>query len=455
MKTNTLLYNKYRPIRFDEVAGNAEVTDLLKNMLKNGEVENSHFIFSGSPGTGKTTSAKILARAVNCLDLQEDGEPCNKCERCESFLNESYPDYLELDGTQYNKVEDAKRLVELASQYPIIPGGYRVIMIDEAHALSNQAFDKFLLLLESADVKTIFIFSTTDLHLFRPAIVSRCFSFTIKPLNSRQIAGELNRICKAEKVEYTQEAINRMAYQFTGKPRDAVKTLDLYLRAHGKLVEYNDRPQETEMLDLLTKAYFNKVEEYQESLDRLDPSYIFRTLTRCLNEVFFFPNIQPVLLDARDVEAFKTLVDITSLKQLIRDAAIFKPDDPYSLSLFLTQVSEIGLKLRTKAATRESQTGRRFVKDEASPVTSVKKEAAVDVDSTDDNSVDLDDDDDVPVVNAHKQEEALPEKEPLETVLAATGESSEQKENNNGLSLETLKTYGFKERIQDAIQSLN
>ncbi len=393
-----------------------------------------------SPGTGKTTSAKILARAINCISREPDGEPCNKCDRCTAFLAGKYADYMELDGTQYNKVEDAKRLVDLASQYPITPGGYRVIMIDEAHALSNQAFDKFLLLLESADVKTIFIFSTTDLHLFRPAIVSRCFSFTITPLNSKQIAGELNRICKAEGIEYTQEAINKMAYQFTGKPRDAVKTLDLYLRAYGKLVEYNECTQETIMLDLLKKAYFNKVEEYQESLDKLNPSYIFRTLSRTLNEVFFYPNLAPILLSADDVEGFKNLVEITSLKQLIRDSAIFKPDDPYSLSLFLTQVSEIGLKLRTKSEARASTLGRRFVdKNPSSQVADVVKptqrptpEVIIEVDNSQGTVVDLDD---VTPVSTTKPTPALPENT-AETVLAGHKE-------NKALDPNMLMQFGF------------
>jgi DNA polymerase III subunit gamma/tau len=434
MKTNTLLYNKFRPIRFDEVGGNDQITELLKNMVANKEIANSHFIFSGSPGTGKTTSAKILARAVNCLNLHPDGEPCNQCKRCVLFLDGKYSDYLELDGTQYNKVEDAKRLVDLASQYPITPGGYRIILIDEAHALSNQAFDKFLILLESADVKTIFIFSTTDIHLFRPAIVSRCFSFTITPMNAKQISGELLRICKAEKMEYKIEAINKLAYQFTGKPRDAIKTLDMHYRAYGKFVKYEDNSQETLMLELLKKAYFNKIEEYQDTLDKLDPSYVFRTLARTLNEVFFFPTLQPVLLKAEEVEAFKTLVDITSLKQLIRDASIFKPNDPYSLSLFLTQVSEIGLKLSSKAQARSATVGRRFISEDA------PKNKIVTLDKNPDNDpsvvVDLDDDIGIDL------DEPAPLKSKQETVV----------ETPENMNQDLLSQYGFnKKQVSDEI----
>lgn len=334
-----------------------------------------------TPGTGKTTSARILSRAINCLNNQ-NGEPCNECKHCKEHLEGSYPDYIEVDGTSYNKVEDAKRLVEMASQYPLIKGGYRVVMIDEAHRLSNAAWDKFLILLESADVKTIFIFATTDLHLFRPAIISRCFVFQIKPLSAKDIAKELLTICKGEKVPYAMDAINKLAYHYANKPRDAVKTLDMYIRAKGGFTDYEKETQESVLLRCFKLAYFNKHEEYLEILDTLESNKLFMNISRMINEVFLYPNVAPILIEPRLIEEFKNLVDNQNFRLIIKDIMTFKPDDVYSLILLLAQVSALGDKLQSKTKAESTHKGRRFIKDELKPTV---------IDTTQSNAVNVDD----------------------------------------------------------------
>lgn len=390
--SNTMLYNLERPKLFAEVGGNKEITELLRLLIKNGEWKNAHFIFSGTPGTGKTTTGRILARAINCTS-PEDGEPCNKCKNCTDHLSESYGDYIEIDATQYSKVEDAKRLVDLANQYPINPKGQRVILLDEAHVLSNAAFDKFLKLLESANVRTTFIFCTTDLHLFRPAIVSRCFGFQIKPLNAKELSKELTKICKKIDIKYSSHAINKLAHHYVGKPRDAVKVLDLHLKAHGCFLEYQATTQESIILNAFKLAFYNKPEEYLPLVETLDAGNIFRNVCRALNDVFLYPHANTDLIPIDQIEEFKNLIDNQNLKTIIKDVIQFKPDDLYSLTLMLATVSEMGLRLTTKAEKQMEHRGRRFRSRSNGPDSNIvslsqgSSPQAVDIDSDELESV--------------------------------------------------------------------
>lgn len=356
--SNVLLYNEERPVTFGGVVGNGHITDLLRLLVARGGCRNAHFILSGLPGTGKTTIGRILARAINCLGLV-GGEPCNVCESCVANLGGSYGDYIEVDATCYSKVEDARRLVELAGSYPISVGGQRVILLDEAHVLSNASFDKFLNLLESGDVRTTFIFCTTDLHLFRPAIVSRCFLFEVRPLVAGEIAGELLRICRVRGIEYDLVAIRRLSHHYAGRPRDAVKVLDLHVKARGCFVEYVDRTDESILLECFRLAYFGKVDEYLVLLGGLGGD-LYVSVCRMLNEVYFYPTVEPVLLCVSEVEVFRNLVDAGSLRLILRDVMQFKPSCVYTMGLLLSLVSELGVKLVVREGSRRARVGRRF-----------------------------------------------------------------------------------------------
>lgn len=358
--SNNMLYNRYRPSSFTDIVGNAEVKSVLQGLIKHGNYKNVNLIMSGPPGNSKTTTARIYAKTINCISRVDGDSPCNLCDNCLQFNKNNYQDYIEIDGTQYNKVEDMKRIKDLASQYPINPNGFRVITIDEAHVLSAAAWDIMLKLLEEGNNRTIFIFATTDLHKFRPAIVSRCFVMNVMPLSAREIAKELEKICKLEGINYSLDALNAIAYTYQGKPRDAIKTMDMIYKSHQEVMSYNHQPIESQMLSSIQFAFFNKFEEYQDYLDSIAVSNIFFTLSRTLNEVFMYPQIAPMLLKEMEIESFKRLIDNDNLKKIIKIAVDFKPDDIESFKLFLSVLASIGIDNSGKMGTQNSK-GRRLI----------------------------------------------------------------------------------------------
>lgn len=417
--SNTMLYNLERPLRFSDVGGNEEIKELLRLLIKNKTWENAHFIFSGKPGNGKTTLGRILSRAINCTNPQE-GEPCNECDNCKAHLSDHYGDYIEIDATQYSKVEDAKRLVDLAGQYPINPKGQRIILLDEAHVLSNAAFDKFLKLLESAAVRTTFIFCTTDLHLFRPAIVSRCFNFNVRPLTSRELAQEIVRICKKNEIEYDNESISKLAHHYAGRARDAVKMLDLHYKAHGNFKGYHERTQESMILEAFKLAFYNKVEDYLSLVETLDATNLFRNCCRALNEVFLYPHVNSNLIPTSQIEEFKNLIDNQNLKGIIKDVITLKPTDPYALNLLLATVTELGINLTEKATVQRGRRGRRF-RDE--PQEQQRRELVTR------EGVDIDEDDEISTVDQEEFE---------------SGITSGKVEAANKITESDLTSFGFK-----------
>lgn len=356
------LFNKYRPLKFESVKGNDSAVRVLRALVNNKRVGGTNYIFSGSPGTGKTTTARIFARAINCLK-PIGGEPCNICYHCESHLRNTYSDYIEIDGASYNKVDDAERLVELANQHPIKGSFYRVILIDEAHRLSNQAFDKFLMLLESAVTRTVFMFATTDLQLLRPAIVSRCFNFAIKPMSYSEVESELEAICKGEGVSYRKSSLLRLSRSFPDRPRDAVKTLDLLLRTQGNLEEYLEETPESVLLTCFKLAYHSKVSEYMRLLESLVIPDLCSVISRMFNEVYMYPALTPVFLSPKDIDSFKALIDKEHLQEIIKNVVLYKPDTIYTVCLILTQVSDLGGRIKYEVKKANKFKGRRFVGD--------------------------------------------------------------------------------------------
>jgi len=215
---------KYRPGTFDSVVGQSHITTTLKNAIKSGKLAQA-FLFCGPRGVGKTTNARILAKAINCFRLTEDTEPCNACESCVSFNNGQSLNILELDAASNNKVEDIRELVEQVRFVPTL-GKYKVFIIDEVHMLTTQAFNAFLKTLEEPPAHAIFILATTEKHKIIPTILSRCQIFDFNRIRVKDIADHLQRIAEKEQVQAEYSGLEVIARKSDGALRDALSMFD-------------------------------------------------------------------------------------------------------------------------------------------------------------------------------------------------------------------------------------
>ncbi|MDR1563708.1 MAG: DNA polymerase III subunit gamma/tau [Oscillospiraceae bacterium] len=218
-----VLYRKWRPQVFSDVYGQPHVTVTLRNELTSGRLAHA-YLFTGSRGTGKTTCAKILAKAVNCL-APEDGNPCNKCENCIGIDNESILDVVEMDAASNNGVEDIRDLREEV-RYTPATAKYRVLIIDEVHMLSNSAFNALLKTLEEPPEHVIFILATTEVHKLPATILSRCQRFDFKRISPHEISGRLTFVATQEGYALSPEAALLIARLADGGMRDALSLLD-------------------------------------------------------------------------------------------------------------------------------------------------------------------------------------------------------------------------------------
>ena len=217
------LYRKYRPQQFSDVVGQPQVTDTLKNELMAGRISHA-YLFTGSRGTGKTTCAKILAKAVNCLDPQ-NGDPCGKCDVCRGLDDGSVLDVVELDAASNNGVDSIRALIE-ESNFTPTTAKYRVYIIDEVHMLSVSAFNALLKTLEEPPAHVIFILATTEVHKLLPTILSRCQRFDFRRIAPEDIAGRLEWVCTQENVTIDHDAAMLIAVTADGGMRDALSILD-------------------------------------------------------------------------------------------------------------------------------------------------------------------------------------------------------------------------------------
>ena len=219
----TALYRKFRPITFDEMVGQEHITRTLKNQIIAGRVGHA-YLFNGGRGTGKTSAAKILSRAINCLN-PHDGEPCNECEICKEALNGSLTDIVEMDAASNNSVEDIRGIKEEVNFLPT-KAKYRVYIIDEVHMLSTGAFNALLKTLEEPPEHVKFILATTEPQKLPATILSRCQRFDFKRISNTDIVKRLKIVCRESKLEADESSLNMIAELSEGAMRDALSILE-------------------------------------------------------------------------------------------------------------------------------------------------------------------------------------------------------------------------------------
>ena len=219
----TALYRKFRPLTFSEFVGQEHITKTLKNQIIAGRVGHA-YLFNGGRGTGKTSAAKILARAVNCLNPQ-DGEPCNECEICRAALDGSLTDIVEMDAASNNSVEDVRAIRDEVNFLPTL-AKYRVYIIDEVHMLSTGAFNALLKTLEEPPEHVKFILATTEPQKLPATILSRCQRFDFKKISNEDIKKRLKIITDEIGVTISEEALNTIAVLSEGAMRDGISILE-------------------------------------------------------------------------------------------------------------------------------------------------------------------------------------------------------------------------------------
>lgn len=246
---------KWRPQKFSDVVGQEHITLTLKNAIKNNRIAHA-FIFTGPRGVGKTTTARILAKALNCLN-PIDFEPCGECEICKSIQTNQFLDIIEIDGASNRGIDEIRTLRD-SVKYPPTKGKYKVYIIDEVHMLTKESFNAFLKTLEEPPSYTIFIFATTDIHKVPQTIISRCQRFDFRRIQLDTIKEQLNKIAAEEKITIDDKTLTIIAKKADGALRDAESFFDQVVSFCGMNV---DSALVSQMLNLIDDDVYFKLSD--------------------------------------------------------------------------------------------------------------------------------------------------------------------------------------------------
>ncbi len=233
------LARKYRPTNFIGLRGQEPLVLTLKNAIIYNKIANA-YLLSGIRGTGKTTSARIIAKTVTCHNISEEAVPCDECKSCKAF--DAHPDIIEFDAASNTGVEDIRAIIDACEYKPLI-GKYKVYIIDEVHMLSKSAFNAILKVLEEPPQHVVFVFATTEVNKIPITVISRCQRFDLSRISITEISDLLENICKKEDIAYTSEALRAIAQKSDGSARDAIfllEKLSIYDKA-GATIENLDK----------------------------------------------------------------------------------------------------------------------------------------------------------------------------------------------------------------------
>ncbi|MCD6500738.1 DNA polymerase III subunit gamma/tau [bacterium] len=309
--TNLVLYRKYRPKTFAEIVGQEHVVRTLSNAISSGMVSHA-YLFAGPRGVGKTTLARLLAKAVNCKNRKEgEAEPCNQCDSCAEINQGNAIDLIEIDAASNRGIDEIRDLREGIRFVPT-KSKYKVFIIDESHQLTREAANALLKTLEEPPSHAIFVLATTEAHKMIPTIVSRCQRFDFRRLKVSEIIDRLETILKKEKINFEKEALNLIALSATGSIRDAESLLDEVVSFSGK-----DREVRKEIVEKL--------------LGIADKAVIFKFLNflnqKKAKEAVEFLN--EIIFKGIDLKEFTK-----SLIQYLREILLLKIDSQFQNPLF-------------------------------------------------------------------------------------------------------------------------
>lgn len=290
----TAIPRKYRPQRFSEVTGQEFITETLRNAVATGRVAHA-YIFAGPRGVGKTTTARIVAKALNC-DNPQEGEPCNSCLQCVEITKGSHPDVIEIDAASNRGVDQIRELRE-SVHYAPVKGKKKVYIIDEFHMLTKEAFNALLKTLEEPPEHVVFILATTELDRIPPTILSRCQKFIFRRIPEEVIVKTLKEICEKEGVECEEEALRLIAVSSEGCMRDAESLLDQAIALGQGKVETKSVSEflgiltGREVRELLSLGFKGEKEELKKRLKKLEiegynPIYITKQTIELIEREF-------------------------------------------------------------------------------------------------------------------------------------------------------------------------
>ena len=322
----TALYRKFRPLKFEDMVGQEHITRTLRNQIVAGRVGHA-YLFNGGRGTGKTTSAKILARVVNCLNPQ-DGEPCNECEICKEILEGSLTDVVEMDAASNNSVEDIRSIRDEVNFLPT-KAKYRVYIIDEVHMLSTGAFNALLKTLEEPPSHVKFILATTEPQKLPTTILSRCQRFDFKKIPEPDIIKRLNVICEGADIKIDDEALKIIAVLSEGHMRDAISILERCSQENSENITIEEVK---ELVGLPSLDYINKLargileKDTIKSLQAVDDvindgkdlyNFLWEVIKYFKDILVYKTTNSLVLYSANEIEEIKRLADIASEQRFL------------------------------------------------------------------------------------------------------------------------------------------
>ena len=321
-----VLYRTYRPSRFDEVVGQEYIVKILKNTIKNKRIAHA-YLFAGPRGTGKTTIAKLFAKAINCEDFNE--ETCDNCPSCLAFKENNHPDIIELDAASNNSVDDIREIIEQVPYSPIV-GKYKVYIIDEVHMLSSSAFNALLKTLEEPPAHVVFILATTDPQKIIPTVLSRCQRYNFSKISNLNMEKKMVEILNKEHLQYEDKALDEVAILAEGGMRDALSILEqvlsynndgIFLEDVQRIFGLSTKEEKVELLIKIHNDLTGSINLLRQMYDSgIDPKRLCVDLLEIIKESLIYSDDQnETLLNKLSKFDCMNILDVVSVNDLLSD----------------------------------------------------------------------------------------------------------------------------------------